>query len=235
MLPLRARTLPQAELVHRALVGRIARGERIDCPELIGKDSLGQPLIGHKHAHIVPLDLDQDGHLDHIVVYAPMGLRAGAQRAVRGMKRTWTKGSANDLQVSVVGAGSLESLRSLPAPFARGVDALLGPAEGARVWMSATAFVPPRHLKKTGANALEGQVRAELSSRGLPSAQVETLPMDDVTRALRHMVRVRRAPAAPPPIDMAIPLRLIFDEPVRGPISLGYASHFGLGRFSAHI
>ena len=28
-------------------------------------------------------------------------------------------------------------------------------------------------------------------------------------------------------------IRLIFDEPVKGPIALGYASHFGLGTFGA--
>ncbi|WP_438041345.1 hypothetical protein [Sorangium sp. So ce128] len=32
-----------------------------------------------------------------------------------------------------------------------------------------------------------------------------------------------------PPIAASLGLRLTFAEPVRGPIALGYASHFGLG------
>ncbi|WP_437327115.1 hypothetical protein [Sorangium sp. So ce381] len=32
-----------------------------------------------------------------------------------------------------------------------------------------------------------------------------------------------------PPAATSLGLRLTFAEPVRGPIALGYASHFGLG------
>jgi hypothetical protein len=38
----------------------------------------------------------------------------------------------------------------------------------------------------------------------------------------------RRHPAKSPP-DIGFVLRLHFDAPVTGPISLGYAAHFGLG------
>ncbi|MCH8036006.1 MAG: GNAT family N-acetyltransferase [Proteobacteria bacterium] len=33
-----------------------------------------------------------------------------------------------------------------------------------RVWVSFTPFVPPRHLKRSGKNALAGQIEAELAS-----------------------------------------------------------------------
>lgn len=232
-LPLCGRALPQAELLHRALVARAGRGSRIDCPELTGRDSSGAPLIGHQHAHLLAVDLDGDGHLDHIVVHAPMGLGPTAQRALRSLKRTWTKGGVGELQIALAGQGGLDDLRALPAPLDSGITALLGQRLGARTWTSVTPLVLPRHQKARGSNALEGQVNKELASRGLPTATIEVLPWNDATRHLRHAARVRRSPAKPPPADTGFAVRLRFAQPVRGPISIGYGSHFGLGLFGA--
>jgi CRISPR-associated protein Csb2 len=232
-LPRTIRALPQAELLHRALIARLAADGAKHCTELTGRDPSGRPATGHRHAYILPVDLDADGRLDHIVICAAMGLGDAAQRAVRGLDRTWTKGGVGELRLAVAAQRDLSVLRALPAPFDAGAAALLGPPGGARRWTGVTPFVPPRHLKPRGAHTLEGQVNAELSSRGLPAARVSVLPWDDATRALRHAVRVRRSPASPPPVDLGMALELRFDDPVEGPIALGYASHFGLGLFFA--
>ncbi len=232
-LPVVGRTLPQAELLHRALVARAGRGARVDCPELTGRDTTGTPLIGHRHAHVLPVDLDGDGHLDHVVLHAPMGLGADAQRAVRALKRTWTKGGVGELHVAMAGQGAIDDLRAMPAPLDIGIVAVLGARDGSRVWSSATPLVLPRHQKARGANTLTGQINSELASRGLPPAVVDVLPWRDDTLHLRHAVRVRRFPAKPPPVDAAFAVRLVFDVPVNGPISIGYGSHFGLGLFAA--
>ncbi len=232
-LPLRARSLPQGELLHRALVSHVGRGGLVDCPELIGRDATGGPLRGHRHAHILSLDLDGDRRLDHVLVYAPMGLGFEAQRAIRGLRRTFTKGGVGELRVAVAGAGCLDDLRRLSMPLRTGVERILGPSGGAAVWSSVTPFVAPRHHKRRGKNSLEGQVNAELASRGLPSAVVEVLSWDEDTLDLRHSVRVRKHGGPPPPSDFGFSLRLTFERPVSGPIVLGYGSHFGLGLFSA--
>ncbi|MHB8874394.1 MAG: type I-G CRISPR-associated protein Csb2 [Myxococcaceae bacterium] len=229
-LPLLGRALPQAELLHRALVARASGGDRGNCRELTGKDATRKPLTGHQHAHLLPVDLDVDGHLDHIIVHAPMGLGPNAQRALRGLKRTWTKGGVGELRVALAGQGGLDDLRALPAPLDAGIAALLGPA---RIWTSFSPLVLPRYQKVRGANALAGQVNSELTSRGLPPAKVEVLPWEAATRHLRHAVRVRRFPAKPPPVDAGFAIRLVFEQPARGPIALGYGCHFGLGLFSA--
>ena len=238
-LPSVTRTLTQAELFHRAIVGRVGKGQRVDRPELTGQDEHGRPLRdGHRHAHILPVDLDGDGRLDHILVYAPMGLGDAAQRAIRTLRRTWTKGGVGELQVALAGSGDIDMLRSLPEPLARHVTRLLGPLGGSRSWVSATPFVPPRFLKPRGANTLIGQVNAELSSRGLPPVeQLSELPRDDETLVLRHFVRRRERGGSPPPADIGYGLRLQFAKPITGPssgpLTLGYGSHFGLGLFVA--
>jgi len=239
-LPSITRTLPQAELFHRAIVGRVAKGQHVDCPELIGKDAEGNPLKnGHQHAHILPLDLDNDGHIDHILIYSPMGLGDAAQTAIRTMKHTYTKGGVGELQTALVGRGDLECLRQLPESLRPQIDQLLGPAEKSRTWISTTPFVAPRHIKRNGKNTLMGQINTELASRRLPSAiQIEILLPDDKSvsvdqKKLRHFKRVRQHGGSPPPSDAGFSLRLTMETPISGPLMLGYGSHFGLGLFRA--
>lgn len=228
-LPTVARTLPQAELLHSALVSKLGfAGE--PCPEIVGRDETGEPLTGHKHSHILPLDLDGDGRLDHIVLFATMGLGARAQRAVRSLRKTFMKGGVGQLQVAVAGVGVLTDLRAIGAGLSGGVDRLLGPTNGAALWVTATPFIPPRHLKKNGRSSLVGQVEEELKVRGFPPAKVAVLDWTGERRALRHFVR-RRQRGPQPPRDIGFAIRLLFEGQVGGPICLGYGSHFGLGLF----
>lgn len=232
-LPPVSRTLSQAELFHRAFVGRLGNGHRVNCPELTGKDELDQPLHNHhQHAHTIPVDLDGDGHLDHIIIYAAMGLANAAQRAIRTLRRTWTKGGAGDLQVAVVGSSDLDMLRRLPPPLNLKLEGILGPPEGARVWESVTPFVPPKSLDRRSKRRVAGQVNAELVSRRLPEA--DSIEIDlELTRSLRHFVRRRIRGGVPPKVDAGYGLRLRFAQPIRGPLLLGYASHYGLGLFKS--
>jgi len=180
---------------------------------------------------VLPVDLDADGHLDHVLLWAPMGYGMNAMRAIRDLRRTWMKGGVGELQVALVGQGLRSKLPELP----EGLGAFLG---SARVWTTVTPFVPPRFIKKRGTNSLEGQVRAELRSRGLPEpVRVECklfpesgdLPERQASH-FRHAIRRRRL-GNPPPQDLGMFVRVQFQDPVGGPICLGYGSHFGLGLF----
>lgn len=233
-LPSVTRTLPQAELLHRALVS-LAERQGIHSRALTGCDEKGRPLRGpHDHAHILPLDLDGDGRLDHILLWAAMGLNDRDQAAVRAVRRTFTKGGVGPLQLALAGSGQLSDLSALPGPFGNGLRAILGSHIAATVWKSTTPFVPPRYLKKRGRNTIEGQIASELASRSYPPpAEVRVIDPheDECARRHRHFVRSRRdGPAAP--VDCGFTLDLRFSNPVRGPMCLGYGSHFGLGLFA---
>jgi hypothetical protein len=67
VLPVVTDALPLAELIHRSLV-RIADPSRRDGARMLtGCDDAARPLSGHRHAHLVPLDLDEDDLLDHVL------------------------------------------------------------------------------------------------------------------------------------------------------------------------
>ena len=232
-----------AEHVHRTLIGRAARGRSIVCPELTGQNRFGQPLSqGHRHAHILPLDLDDDRRLDHILIWAPMGLGPTARQAVRSLRHLAIGWPAASLGVTVVGCGDLNRPQAAGGTFQRAArwltfaprsfSACRLAAPGVPDWISATPFVPPRHIKKSARNSLKGQIQAELASRGLPAAQsIDVLPHRSAD--LADFVRVRCQGRKRPPADVGYAVRLRFHRPLAGPIVLGYGCHFGLGLFQA--
>lgn len=224
-MPLRERTLPQAELLHRSIASQIGKlADSSDTiAELIGLDAARNPITGHRHAHILPLTLlATDNHLDHVLIWAPGGLSDTSQEILRGLRKTYMKGGVGEVAVRFAGSGSLDDFRKIPA--------LRHILDKSKVWQSLTPFVPPRYQKKNGRNTLEGQIAAELTSRGFPVPEgIEVLPKESV--GFRHFVRTRRD-GARPPTDLGYAIRLKFPVPVAGPLSLGYSSHFGLGLFA---
>ena len=250
-LPPVIRTLPQAELLHRAVVGAASR-KRAPPPEITGRDENRQPLKGpHEHAHINALDLDGDGHLDHILIWAPMGLGANAQAAIRALRRTFTKGGVEPLRLGLAGTGALRDLVQLSGIYGRRLAPLISENT---VWQSVTPFVPPRYMKPRGKNTIEGQIRTELESRGLPEpAQVRRLVPIIRNGSDTHLIRgatfggdavnwnrfrhfnLARKHGPTPPVAHGFAIRLEFERPVSGPLAIGYGSHFGLGLFGGVV
>lgn len=236
VLPLMERALPTMEILRRALLSKVGdEQQRGRCPELTGKDEQGQRLQHeHRHAHFIPLTLDarNRGRIDHVFVYAPMGFGLLAQRALRRLRKTWAKGT-DDIAVTLLGLGNRESFREV------GGNAIPELAISAS-WVSRTPFTPPRYLKPRGKDSLEGQVRAELRRRGHPdlaTAPVVSSPTggDAVRpelRSFRHFVRTRRGRDREVPPPGLFHLTLTLEEPIAGPLTLGWGSHFGLGLFA---
>jgi CRISPR-associated protein Csb2 len=254
VLPRLTDAMLRMDQLHNALVrqsdGGLGQGPS---PCFTARSDTGEPLRGHRHAALLPLDLDGDRLMDHVLVHAPLGFDRRARKALEQVPPIYGSGMPRVL-VTLLELGH-------PADFAEAVPQ----ARKARRWVSATAFLAPRHLKRQGSHSLEGQVRAELAERGFPepvSVEFEIersgyVPAAEVVRVLRlagGAVRLEQGPAGErggeelarrwrhfrrerpgevrrPPAQPALGLRLTFAEDVQGPLCLGYGSHFGLGQF----
>lgn len=232
------------EVLHDALVRRSDSGEGAS-PCFTG-NAKGEAIVGHRHASLIPLALGKrKDRLDHILVHCPMGLDDDARQALFRLRKTWAQ-DLPDLFVTLAGIGTLDAFVKM-VPHVR----------AGRRFRSATPFVPSRFLKAKGKDALFEQVQHELAYRALPRASALEVEIDGDRWAsmsnvvsgrraadlavevdgvrhrpsarFRHFVRERRE--RPPPVAFCLSLRLVFDTPVPGPISLGYGSHFGLGSF----
>jgi CRISPR-associated protein Csb2 len=235
VLPLMERALPTMALFRRALLSRVGDEHQLGgCPELTGKDDQGQPLQGrHRHAHFIPLALDTRNpmRINHILVYAPMGFGPLAERELRRLRRTWAKGM-DDIAVMLIGIGSRESFQTVGGEP-------VGELGSGTTWVSRTPFIPPRFVKAKGKDSLEGQLRAELRRRGLPNlaaAPVIVAATDESeagkrARWFRRFARTRQRDGATPSAGL-FHVMLTLERSVKGPLCLGWGSHFGLGLFT---
>lgn len=212
---------------------------------LLGEDAIPSLLSGHglpdgnrhTHAFYLPEDADDDGLVDHLMVHIPAGVSQDIEHTLRGLTFLKDK-EGRRIQLVFEGAGT----RTL---MARVSDR---PLLGSRhEWVSTTPYLHPWHLKlkkslSTEARATEawaqiqGQLRRECRERGLPEpVAIEWL--DEITigghpRRPVHYHRFRSKRGLTQPDRIGRFLRLVFSEPVHGPVALGFGCHFGLGLFS---
>jgi len=267
VLPRMEDAILRADVLHETLVSLSdkAGDGRGPSPCFTARDDSGAEIRGHRHASLLPLDLDGDGRMDHVLVHSPMGFDARAQAALANVTATWAA-KLPKIYVTLVGIGRR-------GDFVHHVLQV----RSARTWVSSMPFVPARFLKERGPSSLEGQVRAELRWRGVlqePASvevQLEGDPkwlavsefwslwhrrtgqvsfdpartdgsgssagaaavarMPRLSPAWRRFRADRRDKGRAPMASGGIGLRLTFAEELRGPLTLGYGSHFGLGQF----
>lgn len=212
-------SVAMADVLRQACMSQYGRNFRSEAsPQLAGKDAEGRKLIGHRHAHYLALDSDEDQLVDHLVLWAPGGLGERELQALAGLDRLTGYGHVADFRPGRLGLEALGEVATV-APE------LVGPAQ---VWRSVTPFAPSRHAHKHEPWDLHviQEVREELAHRSFPvPTDVRLLPRDWLTfrrrRVQEHLEDNRRA----------VGVRITFDHDVRGPIALGSLSHFSLGLF----
>lgn len=242
-LPLLVDTLSVAELTRQSAQAWYGRNNNGATSEtLSGKDRNGLPLNGHRHAYYLPTDEDGDGKLDHMTICAPGGLNEQEQEAIAALRMLKSSRWPGGIRMIHLGMGHTT-----------------GPGEGGPIlrcgkqWSSLTPFVLGRYPKyyrtgkpKINAGGLqvdgpEDQVHKEWGLRqqldpSLPDiARLERVPACHLRGRrigwhkfrYRHKGRKTRIPG------LVYGFRLHFEQPVTGPLSLGYGCHFGLGLFGA--
>ena len=229
-------TILLAERVHRALV-ELSDGSAV----FTGCDELHRPLRGHEHAHIFcesnPRQGQQaGGEITEISIYAPRGFDSGDEEALERLAEIYDdQGRSTDLVF--LGLARLEELVGISPLFAR-----------SRVWLSHTPFLPTRHPKATRA----GVPKVDCTGFQIGSPEHELLrllllagfPEPDMMERVDHarlgerevpwdaFVRRREGDERGPVANGAgYGFRLVFPEPVQGPVAVGYGGHFGMGGF----
>lgn len=251
VLPLVTDTLPVAEAARRALMsihGRLTvqndiRG-RSDV--LSGKDQQGLRLVNHRHAYYLPTDEDGDGRLDHLTVYAVAGFGPDERRALDRLSelRPGCDGEErHPLRLLLLGMGASDEY----AP---------GPLRASKIWASSTPYIATRYAKTRGKDRIDlfspearerflrndlvaqlADVRPDLSCEGIPVVTIE--PLWDENHMFKiagqwrliQFQRFRHKSGDDGGRRLAGAFRLIFSNPMQGPIALGHSSHFGLGQF----
>jgi CRISPR-associated protein Csb2 len=242
--------------IHGRLVWRHLHGEapyprepalRPKSQVLSGKDAEGNRLDGHCHAYYLPTDEDGDGRLDHLTVYAAGGFGPDERRAfdrLRELRMGRESEERRPVRLLLLGMSACDEY----AP---------GPLRTSKIWVSTTPYIATRYAKTRGRNRMDlrspdaraaflqedlraqlAAVRPDLVGEGEPEVIIEPLWDDDHVFRIAgqwrpiQFKRFRRKAGDDGGQRLAGAFRLTFPQPVRGPIVLGWSSHFGLGQFA---
>jgi CRISPR-associated protein Csb2 len=169
-------------------------------------------LVGHSHAHYLPLDLNGDRLLDAIAVWAPGGL-VPSEVAALSRVSSLRDPRVRPLRVAMVECGRIEEVAA---------SSLLGPS---RFWVATTPFATFRHQKRVSSeDFISAEIERAAGERGLPRVTLEEMVPGPWLMFRRNRPN-RRTEAR------VFGVTISFERPVRGPVVLGALSHFGLGRF----
>ena len=241
VLPMVRDTLRWGDLARRSAMAKFGRqnGNRIS-PTLSGRSESGEPLTGHRHSFYLPTDDDGDGRLDHLIVWAPEGLSPPEFQAVISMTHLNPGRGREPIQLVYQAHGAVDDFT--------GVSPLFGTSTR---WRSLTPYVLTRHVKYRGprdengykrqVDGPEDQIRREVGLRWPDSASVERVRIQDPGTPIEPIRQGRSGGVRP--IDFfrhrqggsngggSYNFTVELSHPIRGPIALGFACHYGLGLF----
>jgi CRISPR-associated protein Csb2 len=216
---------------HRFHYGLLTPEQREMLGLLSGKNGEGHPLQGHQHAFFL-LWPDNNGVPTRLVVWRRtpftdqeiQALLAASERPI-----SWANGAPD------------WAVRLVPLPFETSPPS--GILSEARIWRSATPFVPPANRRRFRKN---GRVRPGESPEQvlmkLLQADGNLLPKrvssfeisEERSWVILHETRQRRQYRTETHTSWVRPgywFQVEFEEPVRGPLIFGDSCHFGLGLF----
>jgi|GEM_PF-2746837 len=164
-------------------------------PAVSGHELDGSPGRDHRHAFWWPIDEDNDGFIDHFMVFAPGGFSDGESRALRRLTRLRQRGGRPDLLVTPVFEGNVAGY----APW----------NEQCQSFVSATPYFCPVHLthgrKRGGAiRPISRYIIEELQEQKLIRAPkdvlLEEIVFDYDSRQLSTVTRAIKAGAIGEPV-----------------------------------
>jgi CRISPR-associated protein Csb2 len=162
------------------------------------------------------VDEDNDGRLDHLIVYADTAFNNSELNALDRLRSVWQPDRRPDVKLV---------LTSLSSEI---------PKQQSKKWVSVTPFVTSRHYRKgrgTFDQWLGSEISKECSFHGLPEpAEIERIPSTlSSRRPLRWAEFVRNRKNSNPLRGYGCILE--FEKAVSGPFAIGSACHYGLGLF----
>lgn len=213
----------------KATWSRVGTGIREAIAEITGKDAEGKPLTG-PHRHTEFLVWFEDGLPTRMLVYRDGRVFDEDEQAaiLRAASRELSWGAAGpEPDAWKVRLVPLD--RAVPPP--PGFD-----GAAVRAWESLTPYVPPRHFLRKGKlrqrESVESQIRRELRLRGVSRVDdVEVEQVGDIRWVAVHIPRRASTERAMIGDRRGYMLRLLFAQPIAGPVRLGHSSSLGLGLF----
>jgi len=195
---------------------------------LSGKDARGERLIGHRHAafFLIP---DEEEKPSRLICYRKAPFTSEEQIAMLAASETALAWDFDKKDWK---------LRLVPLPEKTPLPPSKNIFGEAREWETIIPYVPPLHVFRSNGKIrtgmeVETQIRSHLDKFELPNAEISILTPENnsVEWVKVHRPNHRRGNQTNDD-KRGYQIRLVFSEPVKGPLFLGHSSHYGLGLFA---
>ncbi len=260
VLPLVTETLRVAEDARRNLMGifgarfRTSGGEKGKSAIFSGKGEEGEPLTGHAHAFYLPTDEDGDGRLDHLTIVAADGFGPREVQALDRLpeiKSREREEFGHPLGVLLLALDTLDRVSAGPVGKAREwisatpfLASRFAKARGSKRDAPELLRSPREFLIATLREELARFLARRPDLTGIAMEDIEIHPLlDDAKQHFRigqkngtqlrpiQFKRFRQKRGDDGGRRVSGAFRIVFPDPISGPIGLGHSSHFGLGLF----
>lgn len=215
-------TLIISDKIHKLLISKGIKLYGHNFEKFSGRKNDGTVLKGHRHIYILPLDLDKDGKIDHVLLKGNENLNADEIRVIESIHALYME--KRKIQLTPVGYYSDNNyLRNFPQT---------------RYWISATPVVFSRHYKKNKGTFYQwmyNELVKELKFHGMLSGNIELEKVEVIEYVKRnsrkyYWLNYRRS-RKDEPENGAYGFKLIFKNEISGPFAIGTNAHYGLGLF----
>lgn len=226
--------LSLGERMHRALVSHCKS------PIFMGKSENGSPLSDHAHAYYLP-ETDEKGLVKFFSVYAKAGFGNEELKALHKVQKLWDY-DERELQLVLVAHG----IESDFVPKNQADESNVSYFTECKKWQSITPFIPVRHPKsKNNGTPILDQNNEQIGSpihdlRRLlklnfadPNSILELKRPTGFNRNITWLdyQRIRKRGGGTHAGSSGYGFEIVFNQPISGPIAVGYGAHFGLGLF----
>lgn len=208
------KTLPFAEGMRSLLMGMEQKYTKGNHSSVFsGKTPSGAVLQGHIHAHIIPLDWNKDGFVDHVLLHIPMGCTPASIFALERLEEISFYDGMFSLRLQEI---------SHTCPVVVQAES--------KEWVSQTPFVSLRHYKKGKHGTVYEWLTTEVGRfcRSLDITEPSEITMHQEEGYWSSFAFRRKQENH----AKCAGFRLVFSEPHQFPLLLGEYTHFGMGQFS---
>ena len=218
--PMATDSLIIAERIHKkinGIYGKMSNNGR--SVNLSGINPDGSISKGHRHIFILPLDLNNNGRISHILIRNKEYFTQKELLALDRTRSIWQSNGRPDIKL---------------IPKEWGEDNEISVIQKSKRFKSITPVVLTRHYRKGRGDYYQwlcNELNHEFANHGLPKpVSFKLLNKSSKNGHSYYWLDFRRN-RKNDPVNLGYGFEVVFEDYVPGPFSVGYGAHFGLGTF----
>jgi CRISPR-associated protein Csb2 len=223
VLPLITDSISVADRFHIYLNGRYRKmNGGANSERLSGRDKNGEILKDHKHIFIIPMDSDDDGLIDRIIIKSNSVFDENELKALYGVRKLYSKDSEEGLTLVIRRIGDYNQIIGEDGKISQ------------KSFMSATPFITKRHYRKGRGDYddwIKKELMRELAHHNLPiPSKVELIDREEFAPHNFRWYDFKKSRKSEEPMR-GFGFKILFDESIDGFFTVGHGCHYGMGLF----